>query len=61
MEHLTCEERLRKLGLFRMEKKQLQGDLTAACQYLGVGFQEDGSGLFTVVYGMRARNNGHKL
>lgn len=47
---MTCEERLRKLGLFRMEK--LQGDLTAARQYLWVGFQNGGR-LFTVMYGRR--------
>ena len=61
LEHLSYGERLRELGLFSLEKRRLQGDMRAACQYLRRGFRKEGDKLFSRVCCNRTVENGFKL
>jgi len=61
LEHLSCEDRLRELGLFILHKRRLQGDLVAAFQFLKEAYRKDGENLFSRACCNRTRSNGFKL
>jgi len=61
MEHLSCEGRLRELGLFGPEKTRLWEDLVAAFQYLKGPIKKDGEGLLTRPCSDRTKSNVFKL
>ena len=58
LQHLPYEDRLRELGLYSLEKRRLQGDLTAAFQSIKGAYKQEGSQLFTRVDNSRTRGNG---
>jgi len=61
MEHLSCEERLRELRLFSLEKRRLQGDLIVVLPYIKGACKKAGERLFTKISSDKTRGKGLKL
>jgi len=61
LEHLLCEERLRAVGLFSLEKRRLRGDLITLYKYLKCVSQVDGGGLLSMANSNRTMGNRKNL
>ena len=58
---MSCEERLRTLGLSSLEKRKLRGDLVTLCSFPRRGRREGGAELFSLGSRDRTPGNGSNL
>ena len=61
LEPLCWQERLGELGLFRLEKRRLWGDLREVFQNFMGAYRKDGEGLLTRSWRDRTRSDDFKL
>jgi len=61
LEHRSYEQRLRELVLVSLDKRRVQGDLTAAFQYLKGAYKRDADKLFSRTCCDKTRGSGFKL
>ncbi|GAB0180653.1 hypothetical protein GRJ2_000530600 [Grus japonensis] len=61
LEHLSCEDRLRELGLFSLEKRRLLGRPYSSLPVPEGAYRKAGEGLFMRECSDRTRGNGFKL
>ena len=61
MEQLCYEERLSESGLFSLDKRRFQGELTAAFQHLKGAYRKDREELLTRAYSERTKGKGFRL
>lgn len=59
LQHMTCEQRQRKIGGFSLEKRSLRCDLMAHFSYLLGGYREDRTS-FSEVHSKRTWVNRYK-
>ena len=60
LEHLSCEERLKDMGLFSL-KRRLWGDFTEAFQFLKRAYRKNEKRLFGRDCSERTKDNAFKL
>jgi len=61
LQHASCEEKLRELGPFSLERRWLREDLINFYKYLEERCKAEGARLYSVVPSDRTRGSGHKL